>query len=159
MSRAPIETPPRDRAIDVALLLHRVGSAALLWAFHMRPKLERFEEELSTFPDPFGIGHPASFVLALLSEGLCSVAVAIGLVTRVSAAAIVLTMGTVLMLAARGLEGADVQAALLYALLYLLPIVAGPGHLSLDHRLRHRYGAIRRRVERRILAWIASEAA
>ncbi|WP_053231745.1 DoxX family protein [Sandaracinus amylolyticus] len=158
MSRAPTDTPARDRAVDLALLLQRVASGALLWAFHVRPKLERFDEELATFPDPFGIGHPASFALALLSEGLCSVAVAIGIATRLSALAIVLTMGTVLMLAARGLEGADVQSALLYALLYLLPIVAGPGHLSLDHRLRHRYGAIRRRVERRILAWIASEA-
>ncbi|WAS90683.1 hypothetical protein [Nannocystis punicea] len=45
----------------------------------------------------------------------------------------------VLTMAARGFEGADVQAALLYALPYAALALTGPGRHSLDHRLRPRY--------------------
>ncbi|MDC3987137.1 DoxX family protein [Polyangium jinanense] len=134
-----------DRSRDAGLLVLRVGAALLIWAFHMRPKLAHFDEELRSFPDPIGIGHAPSFLLALVSEGLCSVLCALGLLTRLSALPIVFTMAMVLLLAVRGFEGADVQAALLYALPYLTLALVGPGRHSIDHLLRHRYEALLRR--------------
>lgn len=137
-----------ERARDLGLLALRLGGAALIWSYHMRPKLTHFEEELREFPDPLGIGSPASFALALLSEGLCSLLVAVGLLTRLSALPIVLTMLMVLLMAARGFEGADVQSALLYALPYGALVLTGPGRHSLDHRLRARYSALTERFLR-----------
>lgn len=115
----------------------------------MRPKLVHFDDELQHFPDPIGIGHAPSFLLALLSEGACSVLVALGLATRFAAVPIVFTMIMVLSLALRGFEGADVQAALLYALPYCALGLLGPGRYSLDHLFRHRYTALFERLATR----------
>jgi len=90
-----------DDARDAGLLLMRLGAAAMIWTFHMRPKLAHFDEELVAFPDPMGIGHAASFALALLSEGACSIVVAIGLLARFASLPIVFTMTMVLLLATR----------------------------------------------------------
>lgn len=137
--------PPRDlaalraRSLDVGLLILRLGSLAMIAAYHVRPKLLHFREELATFPDPLGLGHAPSFILALLSEGICSVMVAAGLLTRLSCLPILFTMGMVLVLGARGFAGADTQAALLYALPYLTLVFTGPGSHSLDSRLQGFY--------------------
>jgi putative oxidoreductase len=134
----------------VGLLLLRLGSAALIWAYHMRPKLTHFDEELVTFPDPMGIGHAPSFFLALATEGACSLLVAAGIGARVLSLPIVATMLMVLVVALQGFEGADVQAALLYALPYAAIVLCGPGPLSLDHRLRDRFAGTAAAVERRL---------
>ncbi|PCC74065.1 putative oxidoreductase [Nannocystis exedens] len=131
--------PMAARARDLGLLALRLGAAALIWTFHMRPKLLHFDDELREFPDPLGIGSAPSFVLALAAEGLCSSLVALGLLTRLAAVPIVFTMLMVLMMAARGFAGADVQSALLYALPYTALALTGAGRYSLDHRLRRRY--------------------
>ena len=131
---------------DVGLLVLRLGAGALIWTFHMRPKLLHFSEEVREFPDPLGIGSAASFALALLAEGLCSVLVAAGFMTRLAALSVAFTMLMVLVMAARGFEGADVQAALLYTLPYATLIMTGPGRYSVDHRLRASYRRLHERV-------------
>jgi putative oxidoreductase len=131
---------------DAGLLVLRVGAAAMIWTFHMRPKLAHFDHELTSFPDPMGVGHTASFALALLSEGVCSLLVASGLLARLASLPIVFTMAIVLLLAARGFEGSDVQSALLYALPYVVIALTGPGRWSLDHHLLTRYAQLWRRV-------------
>lgn len=135
----PRLAPALEKARELGLLAQRIGAGLLIWTFHMRPKLLRFDEELREFPDPLGIGAPASLALALLSEGLCSVLVALGLLTRLAALPVVFTMLMVLTMAARGFEGADVQSALLYALPYATLVATGPGRYSCDHRLLERY--------------------
>jgi putative oxidoreductase len=132
----------------LGLLLLRIGTTALIWAFHIRPKLAHFDDELASFPDPIGIGHAASFVLALLSEGACSLLVAVGLLARLASLPILFTMLMVLYLATQGFAGADVQFALLYALPYAAIVLTGPGRWSLDHRLLPMYDALFLRLER-----------
>jgi putative oxidoreductase len=129
----------KQRATDAGLLLLRIGAFAMIAAFHVRPKLAHFDDELQKFPDPLGIGHAASFVLALLSEGGCALLVAAGIGTRAAALPIVFTMAMVLVLGARGFEGADVQSALLYALPYAALALLGPGAWSIDALLSSRY--------------------
>jgi putative oxidoreductase len=147
-----IELPFADKLAlvrDVGLLWLRVGAAGLIWTFHMRPKLREFDHELGSFPDPLGIGHGPSFILALLSEGVCSLVVALGFAARAASLPIVFTMTMVLLLAVRGFAGADVQAALLYALPYSVILLVGPGKISVDFHLRGRYAALWTRVARR----------
>jgi putative oxidoreductase len=139
----------RLRALDHGLLLLRVGAAGLIWSFHMMRKLGNFPQELREFPDPLGVGHAASFVMALASEGGCSILVAIGLATRLLSLPVVFTMLMVLVLGARGVEGADVQSALLYALPYTVLVLAGGGRWSIDHLLRDRYERLFARFVRR----------
>jgi putative oxidoreductase len=154
-SRAPAANDPRSldalraRALDLGLLSLRVGAAGLIWTFHMSKKLADFTHELHEFPDPLGVGHAASFTMALGAEGLCSILVALGLATRLSSLPIIFTMMMVLVLGARGFQGADVQSALLYALPYTVLVFTGAGRLSLDHRLRDRWDRLSGLILRR----------
>jgi len=134
------------RAADIGRLVLRLGAFAMILIYHVRPKLLHFDSEMSGFPDPLGIGHPASFIMALLSEGGCSVLVALGIAARLSALPIIFTMAMVVMLGARGFEGADVQLALLYALPYVSIALLGPGPYSVDARLGRLYKAPLRRL-------------
>src|SRR5882672_5833234 len=58
------------KAHDWGLLGLRLGGFAMLWTYHVGRKLLTLEDDWRSFPDPLGVGHPASLVLALLSEGL-----------------------------------------------------------------------------------------
>ena len=142
----------RARATDAGLLLLRIGAFAMILAFHVRPKLLHFDAEMREFPDPLGVGHAASFALALLSEGACAALVAVGILTRVASLPILFTMAMVLVLGARGFAGADVQSALLYALPYGALALLGPGAYSLDARLAGRYEALFARWRRTSLS-------
>jgi putative oxidoreductase len=133
--------PSVQRLRDWGLLLLRVGGFGLLWAIHVRHKLATFEEEWRSFPDPLGIGHPASLVLALLAEGPCSLLVALGLFCRLASLPILFSMVVVLVLAS-GLPAADAPAALQFAIIYGGLALTGPGRLSLDYVLRRRYRAL-----------------
>jgi putative oxidoreductase len=138
-----------SRSRDLGLALLRVGLAALVWKFHMARKLGNISEELREFPDPLGVGHAPSFVMAVGAEGLCSLLVAVGFATRLLSLPIVFTMLMVLVLGARGFEGADVQSALLYGLPYIVLALTGPGRWSIDWMLRERYARIFTRFARR----------
>jgi putative oxidoreductase len=123
------------RLRDYGLLFLRVGAGVLIWFFHVIPKLQHFQDELHNFPDPLGVGHATSFGLSLLGEGVCATLVMFGALTRLSCLPIIFTMLMVLWLAIQGFEGADVQAALLYALPYVTLAFTGPGRISFDTRL------------------------
>lgn len=136
-------------ARHLGVLLLRLGMAGMLWRFHVSHKLQHFSAELHGFPDPLGVGHAASLVLALSTEGLCSLSVALGFATRLACLPIVFTMFMVLLLSARGLDGGDVQAAWLYALPYATLILTGPGRFSLDARFARHYVRALERVSSR----------
>jgi putative oxidoreductase len=140
----------RRRAGDFGLLVLRLGAFLMIATYHVRPKLAHFAVEAANFPDPFGLGHSASFLLALVSEGGCAVLVAVGIATRAASLPILFTMATVLLLATRGFAGADVQAALLYALPYAALALLGPGTYSVDAKLAHVYLSMWERLRPRV---------
>ncbi|HEX6239629.1 MAG TPA: DoxX family protein [Polyangiales bacterium] len=109
------------------LLYLRLSGAVALWTFHVQHKLASLAVEVQTFPDPVGIGHAASFVLAFGAEAGCSLLVALGVLTRLACVPIVATMLMVLLLRARGFQEADAEAALLYGSLYGALALLGPG--------------------------------
>ncbi len=120
----------------LGLLIMRVGFAATLAAGHGIPKLVDFSNKLHTFPDPIGIGSPASLSLAVFAELLCAVLVLIGLFTRLAAIPLVILFGVAFLV----VHGADPLAKREMALLYLIGfsaiVAAGPGRYSVDGLLR-----------------------
>lgn len=118
------------------LLVLRIGCGVPLFAFHGLAKLEKAWAVLggaeAAFPDPLGLGAKPSLLLAAFAEGICSLLVAAGFLTRLACLPVVTTMAV----AAFVHHGADPWPAREPALLYLAPfaalLFAGPGSLSLD---------------------------
>jgi putative oxidoreductase len=125
-----------ERSQAIALLMLRVAGLTALYTFHVWHKLTDLPREWLSFPDPLGIGHGASLTLALAAEAGCSLLVALGVFTRLACLPIVVTMLMVLLLRARGFADADVESALLYAVLYGSIALLGPGPWTLHGWLR-----------------------
>jgi putative oxidoreductase len=102
---------------------------------HGLPKLQRFSEIQNTFPDPFGIGSPASLAMAVFAEFACAMAVAAGLIFRLALIPLVVTM----FVAAFVIHGQDPfqkqELALAYLAAYVGLMFSGPGRYSLDSLL------------------------
>lgn len=69
-------------AIDAAVLVLRVVAGVALFLRHGVEKLVHFSAMASHFPSPIHIGTVPSLVVALISDSICSLLVAIGLATR-----------------------------------------------------------------------------
>lgn len=118
--------------LNILLLVLRVSIAAFMLS-HGFGKLEKLLAggEIK-FPDPIGLGVGISLFLAVFSEVLCSIFLALGLATRLSTLPLIVTM-----LVAAFLQHADdpfgkKEKALLYLLVYVTLLVLGGGKYSLD---------------------------
>ena len=68
----------------IGLLVLRIGAAAPLLIAHGWSKLAHFEQRRTTFADPIGIGPLPGLVLTIFAEVFCSIAVMLGLFTRLA---------------------------------------------------------------------------
>lgn len=120
---------------SLGLFFLRLGVGfSMIW-FHGLPKLLDFGEKAQSFPDPIGLGSAFSLAMAVFSEFFCSILIIWGILTRLSALPLLITMLT----AAFIIHGDDPweqrELALLYALIYFCVILTGPGKISIDHFL------------------------
>ena len=130
-----------DVVPSIGLLVLRLGTGGLLLYGHGWAKVMNFSKRVSTFADPIGMGPEMSFMLVVFAEFFCSIALMLGLATRLAAVPIVIF----------GLIAAFVQhiddpfAKKELALLYLVPaltlVFTGAGRYSLDALI----GKIRKR--------------
>lgn len=124
--------------VDLALLLLRAMTAAFMFFGHGMAKFNNFSALQLTFPDPLGLGHTPSLVLATFAEVICSALLFVGLATRVACVPLIITM----LVAAGWVHAEDPwqkkELALLYVVPFLTIILAGPGMFSLDALLKSR---------------------
>src|SRR5437868_6030 len=134
---------------DWGLLLLRLGVAALLIGLHGWTRLGRaFNFAVHGTPWTFvdlvarlGFPFPAVFaVLSALSESVAVAFIAAGLFTRPAAAIVAFNMAVALYNEAG--KGDPIELPVLYLLIALVLVVAGPGALSVD-RQRPRTGVRR----------------
>ncbi|PSU32695.1 DoxX family protein [Photobacterium lutimaris] len=120
------------RIEDLLLLLLRlaIGGAMLT---HGVGKIMNFSELAPTFIDPLGIGSTPSLVLAMLAEVLGSIALMLGVLTRVSALVLLFTMGTATYAVGMLKGWAGAELAFIYSLVYLTLMVQGGGRIGLEH--------------------------
>jgi len=126
-----------DRLPSVGLLLHRMVFGGFMLMGHGWGKLLSFNEKAAGFPDPLGIGSPASMAGAVFCEVVCAALLMAGLLTRPAALGLAFTMAV----AGFIVHGADPlfvaggpakEPALMYLAAYLLLLFTGPGRYSLD---------------------------
>lgn len=122
---------------DVGLLILRVAFGGYMAMFHGWGKLMGWSKMSDGFPDPLGISSPVSLGFTIGAEFVAAVLVVLGLFTRLSALALVFTMGVAFFVihgAKLSGEGNGEMAAL-YGLVFLVLAVTGGGKYAVDSKL------------------------
>ncbi|NDV81943.1 DoxX family protein [Bacteroides sp. 51] len=104
----------------------------LLFLSHGIQKWSNFQELSSVFPDPLGVGSSVSLGLAIFAELACSIGFMFGILYRLAIIPMIFTM----LMAFFVIHGADPFAvkelALVYLVIFVLMLLAGPGKFSVD---------------------------
>jgi len=126
---------------SLGLLAGRVGLGAYMLLGHGLDKLLEFGERSAKFPDPLGLGSPASLSGAIFAEFFCSALLVIGLATRAALLPLVFTMAVAAFMV-HGNDpwflskiGGSKEPAMLYLIGYVILLCTGPGRFSLDERI------------------------
>lgn len=119
---------------SLALLVLRAWLGVTMLANHGYGKLTTFSEKSASFPDPLGVGHAMSLTLAVSAEFFCSLLLVAGLLTRVAAFALAITMAVAFFIVHHGALGGERSGELAFIYLsgYVALLIAGPGRFSAD---------------------------
>jgi putative oxidoreductase len=135
-------------SVDLALLVLRVWLGTSLFLKHGLGKLLGYSVMVASFPDPLHIGAHASLLISLVSDGICSILVILGLATRWSALIIFVNVfvawATVVHFQFFGRAATAGEFIFLYLGGFLSIFLAGPGRFSLDSLVRSRLATERR---------------
>ena len=114
------------------ILVLRVSICAMMLT-HGLYKLSHFSAMSQNF-DPIGIGGTLSLSLVIFAEVFCSIAVLLGLFTRLATIPLIITM-CVATLSYAGQAFAAKELALLYLSFFIAILIIGPGRYSIDKLL------------------------
>lgn len=125
---------------SIGLLILRVSAGLSFFLKHGLEKLTGYSSMVQHFPDPIHIGAHASLAFALLSDGICSVLVVLGLGTRAAALTNIINLLTVFFLVhhAAFFSKPHVEVVWLYLAIFLTILFTGPGRFSIDAYLTRR---------------------
>ena len=122
------------RHYDLGLLILRVGFGLSLCILHGWVKVVHFSQMAAHFPDPLHIGGRLTLLVAILSDVVCSLLIALGLAARWAALIVAINTGAAFVLvhkfALSGPHGGEL--ALLFFIWALTILITGPGRFSLD---------------------------
>lgn len=128
----------RALALDIGLLVLRLGLGALMIFSHGWPKLANFSARMATFSDPLGVGSGVSLGLAVFAEFFCALGILMGLATRLAAIPLLTTMLVAALIQHAPDPWPKPELALVYAVSFAALILAGPGRFSADAVLLRR---------------------
>ncbi len=124
-------------SMSIGLLLLRVFAGLSLFLKHGLEKLTGYSTMVQHFPDPIHIGAHAGLAYALLSDGICSILVVLGLGTRLSSIVILVNLLTAFFLVhhAAYFSNSHVELVWAYIAVFAALVFTGPGRISLDAKL------------------------
>ena len=121
---------------DIALLIARVGIAALMLTHGIPKLLMLLSGAPVQFPPVMGMSAEISLGLAVFAEVFCSAFILAGFATRVATFPLIITM----LVAVLFIHAADPitvkEPALHYLLVYVVLLFAGSGKYSIDYLLQ-----------------------
>ena len=122
---------------DFALLVLRIWLGGTLLLNHGWSKLVNFSAMSSRFGDPLHIGHPASLVLAVFAEVICSLLLIVGFAARFAALVIIIELGVAFVLVHNlKLSGpGNGEVAFIYLAGLAAIFLAGAGRFSVDGKM------------------------
>ena len=123
-------------SVSAGLLILRIFAGLSLFLKHGLEKLTGYSTMVQHFPNPLHIGAHATLAFALLSDGICSVLVVLGLFTRPAAAIVVINLLAAFFFVhhAAFFSNNHVEMVWIYIAVFLAILLAGPGRFSIDAR-------------------------
>ncbi len=118
---------------DWGLLIFRVSVSSFMLFGHGFGKFNRLlsGEEIKFF-DAFGLGMTFSLSFAVLAEFFAAALIILGVFTRLSSAALIITMSTAAFIYHADDPFGNKEKALLFLVSYVLLFLTGPGKYSLQ---------------------------
>ncbi|HEY0744521.1 MAG TPA: DoxX family protein [Chryseosolibacter sp.] len=138
------ETTFSQNKLDLWLLSLRVLVTAFMLT-HGLPKFYRLMTGDLEFSDPIGIGEPATLILAVFAEVVCSTFIFIGLGTRIAAVPLITTMLVAAFISNWNDPFGKKELPLLYLFIYVTLMILGSGRYSLDFVLSKRLTQLKTR--------------
>lgn len=119
---------------SLGLIVLRVWLGGTLLLNHGLEKLTNFSSMSGGFPDPFKVGHSASFSLVVFAEVLAAALLVLGLVTRFAALIAAVDMAVAFIYVHKmALSGSHSgELAFIYLAGFLTLLLAGGGAFSFD---------------------------
>ena len=115
------------------LLVFRVAICTMMLT-HGLNKLSNFSTLSPNF-DPIGLGGTLSLSLVIFAEVFCSIALLLGLFTRLAVIPLMVAMCVAVFVTHAGQAFATKELALLYLTFYVVLFIIGPGRFSIDRLL------------------------
>ena len=114
------------------ILLLRLGAGLLMAFSHGYPKLVSYSDKADSFPDPLGVGSEFSLILAIFSEFVCAILLALGALTRLVLIPLIITMIVAVFIIHADDPFSKKEFGLLYLIPYLTILFTGAGKYSID---------------------------
>lgn len=131
---------------DMAILIARIGIAALMLT-HGIPKMMMIFEEEVQFPSVMGMSAELSLAIAVFAEVFCSVLLLAGYATRFASIPLIIIMLVAALSIHSGDPFAKQELAFLYLLIYIVLLLLGSGKYSMDYLLHRKGSATNYNVE------------
>ena len=122
---------------SLILLLGRLIFGAFFLS-HGIQKITTYNELVNTFPDPIGLGTPASLILTIFAEFACSIAFIFGFLQRLAVIPMAFAMFICAVVVHAQSPFAEKEMALVYMVIFILMGAAGAGKYSIDYYLGRR---------------------
>jgi len=123
--------PKSSVPVDAALAFFRIGLCCLMLR-HGIPKLLEFDARSAEFPDPLGVGHTTSLVLAIFGEVGCSLLLIPGVLVRLTAIPFCITMAVAFLVVHAEQPFGEKELAFLYLFGGITLLIGGGGRFSVD---------------------------
>jgi|SRR6476620_2553289 len=125
-----------DNVTDMALLIARVGIAALMLTHGIPKLLMLLSGGPIQFPPMMGMSPELALGLTVFAEVVCSILILTGFVTRLASIPLIITM-LVAVIMVHGSDPIGIkEPALHYLLVYIVLLLAGSGKYSVDYLLQ-----------------------
>ena len=118
---------------NLALLILRLGFGGFMLT-HGIPKINRLFESPIKFADPFGIGETPTLILTIIGEVVAPIFIIIGYKTKWAAVPSIITMAVAAFVIHAKDDLSTKEHALLYLIVFVAIILAGPGKYSVDRK-------------------------
>jgi putative oxidoreductase len=125
------------RSTDLALLILRLWSGALMIGLHGWRKVTNFSTIAEKFADPLGIGSTASLALVVFSEVICAALIMAGVFTRAAALVLAINMAMAFSIGhGRKLVGTgNGELPFLFLGIFVALFFSGAGKFSVDAKI------------------------